>query len=69
MWPLHSACPYNAISDVLRPCIRVCPTKAISIDEKQKKAVIDEKKSVFDVVHVSIAVHLEQCKISQNCLK
>ncbi len=36
----HSACPYNAISDVLRPCIRVCPTKAISIDEN-KKAVID----------------------------
>ncbi len=41
----HSACPYNAISDVLRPCIRVCPTKAISIDEN-KKAVIDEKKCI-----------------------
>ncbi len=41
----HSACPYNAISDVLRPCLRVCPTKAIAIDE-HKKAVIDESKCI-----------------------
>ena len=41
----HSACPYNAISDVLRPCIRVCPTKAISIDAN-KKAVIREKDCI-----------------------
>jgi [FeFe] hydrogenase (group B1/B3) len=41
----NSACPYNAISDVLRPCLRVCPTKAIAIDE-HKKAVIDETKCI-----------------------
>lgn len=41
----HKACPYNAISDVLRPCIKACPTKAISIDE-HKKATIDESKCI-----------------------
>lgn len=41
----HSACPYNAISDVLRPCIKACPTKAISIDEN-KKAIIDDSKCI-----------------------
>lgn len=33
------ACPYGAISDVMRPCKRLCPTGAIEIDA-QKKAVI-----------------------------
>ncbi len=28
-----AACPYNAISDTMRPCIRACPVKAISMDE------------------------------------
>jgi len=37
----HKACPYNAISDVLRPCIKACPTKSIAMDE-HKKAVINE---------------------------
>lgn len=41
----HKACPYNAISDVLRPCIKACPTKAISMDEN-KKATIDETKCI-----------------------
>lgn len=41
----HSACPYNAISDVMRPCRRACPVDAISIDEN-KKAVIDEDKCI-----------------------
>ena len=29
------ACPYNAISDTLRPCLRSCPVNAISIDENK----------------------------------
>ena len=41
----NSACPYNAISDVLRPCVKACPTKAISMDDN-KKAVIDEAKCI-----------------------
>lgn len=28
-------CPYNAISDTLRPCLRSCPVDAISIDENK----------------------------------
>lgn len=41
----HKACPYNAVSDVLRPCIKACPTKAITMDE-HKKAIIDETKCI-----------------------
>lgn len=41
----HKACPYNAISDVMRPCIKACPTKAISVD-MNKKAIIDETKCI-----------------------
>lgn len=41
----HQGCPYNAISDVLRPCIKACPTKAISMDEN-KKAIIHEDKCI-----------------------
>ncbi len=41
----HKACPYNAVNDVLRPCIKTCPTKAISMDEN-KKAVISEEKCI-----------------------
>lgn len=39
------ACPYNAISDVMRPCRRACTVSAISINEN-KKAVIDNDKCV-----------------------
>ena len=39
------ACPYNAISDVMRPCIRACNAGALSIDE-DKKAVIDNAKCI-----------------------
>ncbi|MGK0465520.1 MAG: [FeFe] hydrogenase (group B1/B3) [Clostridium sp.] len=39
------ACPYNAISDVRRPCIRSCNAGALSIDE-EKKAVIDNDKCI-----------------------
>lgn len=41
----HKACPYNAISDVLRPCIKVCPTKSIRMDE-HKKAFINEASCI-----------------------
>ena len=40
-----AACPYNAISDVMRPCKRACPTSALSINE-EKKAVIDNDKCI-----------------------
>lgn len=41
----HDACPYSAISDVKRPCVRSCAIGAIQIDE-DKKAIIDDSKCV-----------------------
>ncbi|MDD5945797.1 MAG: 4Fe-4S dicluster domain-containing protein [Clostridia bacterium] len=41
----HDACPYSAISDVQRPCVRSCAIGAIQIDEN-KKAYIDDNKCV-----------------------
>jgi [FeFe] hydrogenase (group B1/B3) len=41
----RDACPYNAIADIMRPCIKACPAKAISINE-QKMAVIDDSKCI-----------------------
>lgn len=38
-------CPYSAVADVMRPCRRVCPTKAITIN-KYKKAEIDNEKCI-----------------------
>lgn len=40
-----SACPYNAIADLLRPCKRSCPMDAISMDENNI-VVIDEEKCI-----------------------
>lgn len=40
-----AVCPYNAISDVMRPCKRACNAKALSFDEN-KKAVIDNEKCI-----------------------
>lgn len=40
-----SACPYNAISDVMRPCRKACPTHALNFDD-DKKAVIDNAKCI-----------------------
>lgn len=34
-----AACPYNAISDTMRPCIRACPVKAITKDEFHYAAI------------------------------
>lgn len=41
----HEACPYDGIADVKRPCIKACPTGAITMDE-YKKAVIEEDKCI-----------------------
>lgn len=38
-------CPYNAISDVMRPCKRACESKALNFDGN-KKAVIDNDKCI-----------------------
>lgn len=40
-----NVCPFNAISDVMRPCKRACVISALSIDEN-KKAVIDSEKCI-----------------------
>jgi len=39
------ACPYNSISDLMRPCKRACPVNALTIDQN-KKAVIDADKCI-----------------------
>ena len=38
-------CPYNAVSEVMRPCMRACGANALSINE-DKKAVIDNEQCV-----------------------
>lgn len=40
-----AVCPYNAVSDVMRPCKRSCGSKALYFDEN-KKAVIDYDKCI-----------------------
>ncbi len=40
-----AACPYNAISDTLRPCVRACPVNAIGKDEYQR-SVIDYSRCI-----------------------
>ncbi len=40
------ACPYDAISEVMRPCKKVCPTGAITIDDEDRRAVIKEDDCV-----------------------
>lgn len=39
------ACPYSAISEVKRPCIKSCPTNAMSYDEN-KVVMINEEKCI-----------------------
>ncbi len=34
-----AVCPYNAISDTLRPCVRACPVKAIGEDEFHRSRI------------------------------
>ena len=41
------ACPYNAIADLMRPCIKSCPVGAISVAENGTGiAVIDKDKCI-----------------------
>ncbi len=40
------ACPYNAIADARRPCVRSCPVDAISVDKKNRRAFIDYSKCI-----------------------
>lgn len=40
------ACPYNAISEVMRPCKRACPTKALHVNEVDRRAAIDPKECI-----------------------
>ncbi|MGN1318278.1 MAG: 4Fe-4S dicluster domain-containing protein [Lachnospirales bacterium] len=39
------ACPYNAIVDIVRPCIKACPVDAVKIDENDL-AMIDETRCI-----------------------
>lgn len=41
----EKACPYSAIVDIERPCIRACPVDAITMDENDL-AFIDDKKCI-----------------------
>ena len=40
-----TACPYNAIAHLERPCKKICPVDAITYDE-YGICVIDEKKCI-----------------------
>lgn len=39
------ACPYNAIVDIVRPCMEACPVDAVQIDENDL-AMIEESKCI-----------------------
>ena len=41
-----TACPYNAIAEVMRPCKKVCPTGALDINQSDRRAIIKEDKCV-----------------------
>lgn len=40
------ACPYSAIKKNVRPCVKACVPKAISINQTNHKAIIDEEKCI-----------------------
>ena len=40
------SCPYDAISEVMRPCKRVCPTSALSINQEDRRAMINNEECV-----------------------
>ena len=40
------ACPYDAISEVMRPCKKACPTGALQINQDTKRSMIEESKCV-----------------------
>ncbi len=39
-------CPYNAISESMRPCKLSCPTGALTVNEEDRRAKIEEKDCV-----------------------
>lgn len=39
-------CPYNAISEVMRPCKRACPTGALEINSENKIAMINNEECI-----------------------
>jgi ferredoxin hydrogenase large subunit len=39
-------CPYNAISEVMRPCKKSCPTGALHVDEEDRQAAVDKNKCI-----------------------
>ena len=41
-----SVCPYSAIVQNIRPCVRACKPKAIRIDQETNKAIIDDEKCI-----------------------
>lgn len=41
-----AACPYHAIADTLRPCMRACSVKALTISENSKRAEIQYDKCI-----------------------
>ncbi|MBD7912915.1 4Fe-4S dicluster domain-containing protein [Clostridium cibarium] len=42
----QKVCPYDAISEVMRPCKRVCPTGALDVNHENRRAIIKEEKCV-----------------------
>ncbi len=40
------SCPYNAISEVMRPCKKSCPTGALEINPNNKKAMIEKEQCI-----------------------
>lgn len=40
------ACPYNAVSEVARPCKKVCPTQALDIDPNDRRAMIKHEDCI-----------------------
>lgn len=40
------ACPYDAISEVMRPCKRSCPTGALDINQEDRRAMIKSEACV-----------------------
>lgn len=42
----QKACPYDAISEVMRPCKRACPTGALDVNPEDRRAMIKEATCV-----------------------
>lgn len=40
------ACPYNAVSEVMRPCKKVCPVDAIEVDTIDRRATINKERCI-----------------------